>query len=292
MRTRPWHNLIALSALAFCLGCSKTDTAAETKPDKITVAASSYVPYDFASSILGEYANVIMIAPPTAHIHNFELSFKERADIEKADLFVYIGGQAEPWTEKLQKNKSVELSRFAENKTDGHIWLDFTNAEQMAEGLAAAIAKKYHYMKPVLLKNLLDFKNELNTLRRLYKKGLSRCAVRKIFHIGHNAFGLIATNYDLQFVAITGSGAEAEPRARDLAKIIKDIKLSGAKYIFTEDGANAKLADTVSKETGTEVLKLNTLEFITKEQFDKKISYREFKLENLKNLMKGLNCAQ
>ena len=57
-----------------------------------------------------------------------------------------------------------------------------------------------------------------------------------------------------------------------------------------EEQLNTALAQTISKETGAEILMLNTVENISKQEFSDGKTYQTLMLENLKNLAIGLNC--
>ena len=45
-----------------------------------------------------------------------------------------------------------------------------------------------------------------------------------------------------------------DPSQKDLTKIVKEIKSSGAKYILYEDNVSHKVTDTIRKETSAKPL--------------------------------------
>ena len=83
---------------------------------------------------------------------------------------------------------------------------------------------------------------------------------------------------------------DQEPSAQEIAILVKSIKESGAKYIFSEEQLNPALANTIAKETGAKVLMLNTIEGISKEDFEDGKNYQYLMYENLENLAIGLEC--
>ena len=83
---------------------------------------------------------------------------------------------------------------------------------------------------------------------------------------------------------------DQEPSAKEIALMVKAIKESGAKYIFSEEQLNPALANTIAKETGAKILMLNTVEEISKEDFDAGKTYQALMYENLENLKIGLDC--
>ncbi len=286
--------VLALTMLGF--GCSKAEhlppgAAAPQAAPALKVATSNYVVYSIAAQVLSGAAEVTMLVPPAAEAHHFEPSAQTIIDVQNAAFFFYISDTLEPWALKISSGRGIALANYAPNKTgDPHLWMDFDNTAAMGEAIASAVARQYPDLEGKLLKNVLNFQNEISMLKRLYADGLKVCQSRAIYHVGHLAFGYIAQNYNLQFKPLIGATFDAEPSARDLANMIKQIKAAGVKYIFTEDAVNTKLAATISAESGAQVLRLYTIEFITKDEFLQKPPYRKFMTENLQNLIKGLGC--
>ena len=130
----------------------------------------------------------------------------------------------------------------------------------------------------------------MESLKFLYSKIMSTCKNRTIYHIGHLAFGYIARDYNLKFEALFSADMDQEPSAKEIAELVKAIKENQVKYIFSEEQLNPALAHTIAEETGAEILMLNTIEGITKEEFAEGKTYQNLMLENLKNLAIGLDC--
>ncbi len=285
-------NTLLLTAAVLLAGCAKEQPGRPADKHALQVSASSYVPYTLATQILDGVADVSMIMQPAQEPHHFEPSPKAAAQAQKADFLFFTSSKLEPWAFKLNPLKAKSLSEAAQNinPKDPHIWMDFNNAAAMGEAIAAAIAAQDPSAEKALLKNTLNFQNEIEMLKCLYSQALQNCESRKIFHVGHLAFGYIADNYNLEFIPLSGATFEAEPSAKELAEMVKQIKDNNIKYIFTEDAVNSKLADTLAKETGAKILKLYTIEFVTKEEFNAKTSYRQFMAKNLQALTEGLGC--
>ena len=72
--------------------------------------------------------------------------------------------------------------------------------------------------------------------------------------------------------------------------MIKSIKENKVKYIFTEETLNPAISQAIARETGAQVLYLHTIEHVTKQEFEQKMTYRQLMLKNLDSLAKGLNC--
>jgi zinc transport system substrate-binding protein len=252
------------------------------------------VPYTIAKSVLKDTADITMLIPPGAEAHSFEPRPSNAVEIKEADFFFFTSGRMEPWAMELSDGKGIALAINLPNQTrDPHVWMDFNNILVMANNLAMYVARKHPGLEESMLKNISAFNREIQMLDRLYKKMLSACKNRDIYHVGHMAFGYIAANYNLNFKPLVGAASfHHEPTAKDMALMIKEIKDKKINYIFTEEALNSKLAKTISDETKAGVLNLYTIEHISKEQFEKGADYRQFMMMNLQNISKGLGCQQ
>ena len=69
----------------------------------------------------------------------------------------------------------------------------------------------------------------------------------------HDAFGYFAARYGIAFIAPVGVSTEAEPSARDIAKIIAQIKAEHIPAVFLERIGDPRLMRRISEETGARV---------------------------------------
>lgn len=284
----------ALAALTpvFLAGCAKERAPEQKNELSIKTAEADYVSYALAAQVLKDVAEIKMIIPPGSQPHGFEPLPQDIANIEKAEFLFYINDRLEPWAKKLGGEKAFPLERNLPeiDPKDPHVWMDFDNIQVMAENMAYYISAKYPDTEKQLLKNILNFNNEIAMLKRMYGQIFSACESKDIYHIGHLAFGYTARRYGLNFKPLSGVNSDAEPTPKDMAQMIKNIKQNGVKYIFTEETVNPAVAEQISKETGAQILHLYTIEHITKKDFEQKPTYRQLMIKNMQNLAKGLNC--
>jgi zinc/manganese transport system substrate-binding protein len=69
----------------------------------------------------------------------------------------------------------------------------------------------------------------------------------------HEAFDYYGDAYDVEFLAAQGVSGDAEPSARDIARLIQQIKKEKITAIFVENVSGARLLDRIAKETGAKV---------------------------------------
>ena len=66
----------------------------------------------------------------------------------------------------------------------------------------------------------------------------------------HDAFGYFGAAYGMAFIAPEGVSTEAEPSAKDVARIITQIKKQKIPAVFLENISDPRLMDQIARETG------------------------------------------
>jgi zinc/manganese transport system substrate-binding protein len=69
----------------------------------------------------------------------------------------------------------------------------------------------------------------------------------------HDAFGYFAQAYGVTFIAPVGLSTDAEPSAKDIAKIIGQMKAEQVKAIFFENRSSENLVNQLAAETHIEI---------------------------------------
>ena len=276
--------------------------AAQAKP---TVVASEYPIYDFVSVIAKDEVSLILLVPPNSDPHSFEPTPKDVANIGKADIFFYVSPEYEPWAQKFVKrakfsvsvsdkeheNHSHEDADESEERHDPHVWLDPAEVVEIIEVISENLKKILPAKADSFEKNANDLISQINNLDTEYKSKFDNCKHKKVFYTGHNAFVEFAKRYGLQIIPITQSfSSTSEPSAKQVAKIIDEIRKSGAKIVYYDahSSVSVSAAKTIAKETQTQELPLYTIHTTSKDDFAKNVHYIEYMKRNYENLAKGL----
>ncbi|MNV68166.1 Periplasmic zinc-binding protein TroA precursor [compost metagenome] len=69
----------------------------------------------------------------------------------------------------------------------------------------------------------------------------------------HDAFGYFAQAYGLRFIAVRGLSTESEPSARDLARLIGQVREERITALFVENISDPRLLQQLARETGAAV---------------------------------------
>ncbi|GLI38529.1 metal ABC transporter substrate-binding protein [Geobacter hydrogenophilus] len=299
-------------------GCRKTEELGTGRSGKLRVVATIFPVYDFARAVAGDKAEVTLLLPPGMEPHSFEPQPADIVRVSRADLFIYTNRYMEPWAGEIVKGAGggkltvVDASRGAKflkvgegedrdshgagghnhggEGMDPHLWLDFTNAQLMVDTIAAALAERDPTNRAVYLANAAAYRAKLADLDERYRKGLATCATRTILHGGHYAFGYLANRYGLRYLSAYAVSADAEPTPARLAKLVKQVRAEGLKYIFTEELLDPRTAETIARETGASILMLHGAHTVSKADLDKGTSFISLMEKNLANLREGLQC--
>ncbi len=262
---------------------------------KPQVVASGYVPYTLAKQIAGDLAQVSMLLPANAEPHSFEPTPGALIAVKNADLFVYVSDRIEPWAKDVlasagEQTAVVQAAQYAAASDDPHVWMDFDNTQKIARAIAFALIQKDPSNRAAYGANLKAFEKELAELKEAYQKGLVSCRSRQVVHVGHLAFGNLTKNYNLSLSALAGSSHDGENSVRRVAELIEFIKKNQIQTIFTEETLSPRLSAAVAEETGAQVLPLYTVEHVSKDDFDRGVTYGELMRRNLESLQRGLEC--
>lgn len=303
--------VLVIMTLLLLVGCSKdkiSNNNIKESNGKIKVSASTYPMYYIANEIGKNNIDLNILIPIGVDPHEYELSLKQTKEIENTDLLLYNGSGLENFGEKIEsnmkeKNKAViNASNYVElldiedsneeedhhhGNKDPHIWLDPTNVEKIAKEFKEELKKLDEKNSDTYEENYLELSSKLEDLDQKYKNELKNRESDTIL-VSHMAFGYLANRYGLEQIAVTGISPHAEPSPKSISRLIDLTEEKNINYIFFEVLSSPKSVEMVAKEANLEVLTLNPLGGISKEQFNFGVDYIDIMEDNLDNLKKAL----
>ena len=100
-------------------------------------------------------------------------------------------------------------------------------------------------------------------------------------------FRYFADEFGLKYAAaFSGCSEQTEASAKTISFLINKVKQDKVKKIYKIELSNGKIAETVSKDTGAEVLELHSAHNVTAEDFSKGVTYVDLMKRNLSALSK------
>ncbi|MCX8026830.1 MAG: zinc ABC transporter substrate-binding protein [Thermodesulfovibrionales bacterium] len=302
--------ILIIVLLTACFGCKKQE-ANDTK--KMRIITTLFPLYEFSKEIAGQNAIVELLLPAGSEPHSFEPKPMDIARLNNSDIFVYTGRFLEPWVDRLLKaidNKNlivIDASRGTtlltikqhshkhdnnphHSDVDPHIWLDIRNAMKMVDNIYEGIVQKEPLNQDFYKKNADRYKAILSDIDSNYEKTLSSCPKKTIISGGHHSFGYLAKRYNLHFYSAYGISPDSEPSPKTLATLSSIVKKEGLRYVVFEEMIMPRVANTIARETGAQVVLLRAGHNLEVDEFKKGKTFVSVLNDNLDVLKKVLQC--
>ncbi len=268
-------SLIAAYLLAFSVLVSGSLHAA----DKIKVIASFSIIGDLVRAVGGDRVEVAMLVGPNSNMHVFQPAPADAKRLFDAKLVVINGLGFEGWADRLVKASGYKGARIvatkglkalaaeddhahgkkagkgpAHGRYDPHAWQESANVKLYVANIRAALIAVDPAGKTDYEKAAAEYLAKLDALEAEIREayaGVPRAERRVI--TSHEAFRYYGDAYDIEFLAAQGVSGDAEPSARDVARLIRQIKQEGVKAIFVENITDVRLIERIAKETGASI---------------------------------------
>ncbi len=236
----------------------------------INVSATTSIIGDFVKVVGGNRVNVNLIVPVGSDTHTFQPTTAVIRGLSKSQILFANGANLEPWLPKLTTSapkvpvkiltEGLKLHPFTEEDstaaTDPHAWWDMKLAAGYVKNAQEALSKIDPAGKAIYAKNAAFYTKQLMALDQYAQKQFATLpSANKNIVTNHDALNYFALRYHLKVVGavISGLSTEREPTAKELANLVKVVKKSGTKVIFTENTVNARLAQTLASETRAKI---------------------------------------
>ncbi len=231
---------------------------------KVDVLASFSIIVDLVRQVGGERVAVRSIVAQSQDPHDFEPSPSDVRRVMKAQLIVINGLGFEPWADRFVRAANYRGERLVASRgvkalsergaIDPHAWQDVENVKLYVENIREALSKVDPSGASDYARNASAYGRELDALHQEIKAAFAAIpkAQRKVI-TSHDSFHYFGEAYDVAFLAPQGVSSSAEPSARDVAAIIRQIREQRIKAVFFENALPQQLARQIASETGVKV---------------------------------------
>lgn len=285
--------------------------------EKITVVASFYPLYEFASKIIGDRGEVSTLIPAGVEPHDWEPTAEDISRGRAADVLIINGAGFERWVNDLEARFVVNTSEGIEfnheegenevgaadehghegdntgevgNRINPHIWLDPTFAKHQANKIRDAMTRSDPANADYYNQNADRLIAELDSLDASIRTELGSCD-KLDFIAFHDAFVHFSERYGLRQHSIQGVSPEGEILPQTIQQIIELANGLDIHVIYSEDLIDSRLADTIANEIPDgKVLVLSPIEGVSEEEQAAGIGYIDKMKQNIVNLKEGLEC--
>jgi len=138
--------------------------------------------------------------------------------------------------------------------TDPHAWQSIANAKIYVANIREGLTKVDPAGKGAYEANAKAYAAKLDELEKEVKDAIGSIPPdqRRIITT-HDAFGYFGGAYGMEFISPEGVSTESEASARDVAKIIAQIKKQKIPAVFMENITNPRLMEQIAKESGAKI---------------------------------------
>jgi zinc/manganese transport system substrate-binding protein len=205
-----------------------------------------------------------MLVGPNSDVHVYSPTPADAKKIADAKLAIVNGLGLEGWLPRLLKSAGSKAAivtatqgiatRKLGSDADPHAWQSVANAGTYIANIRDALAAADPAGAEAYRANAAAYQVKLDALDREVRAAVAQIPQgrRKVIS-SHDAFGYLASSYGIEFIAPSGVSTESEASARDIARIITQIRSQKIPAVFLENISDPRLIGRISAETGARV---------------------------------------
>jgi zinc/manganese transport system substrate-binding protein len=238
-------------------------------PDRPRAVATFSILGDLVRNVGGERVELVSLVGPNGDVHVYAPTPGDVKTIAAANIVFVNGLGLEGWIDRLITASATRAPVVVasmgitprhgtrsrdHNVSDPHAWQSVANVKlyvsNIRQGLIAiAAAEKKNFDA-----NATAYLAKLDALDGEIKAAIAAIppARRKVITT-HSAFGYFGDAYGIEFIAPEGLSTEAEPSARDIAKLIEQIRRENVPALFLENVSDPRLLQRIAAETGARI---------------------------------------
>ena len=257
---------ILLSAFAFTLS-----TTAQAEESPLKVAATFSVLGDLIRQVAGDDAQVDVLTPVGAEVHEWELVPSNFMVLEQADVVFYNGYGLEQWIGQVNATarEGVPVVALAEQsgystqpiatgefagEIDPHMWMDPRAAAEYVRVIAETLAEA----RPAAAEDFQSRAESLGeSLHALHDELMHELAgipdEQRLLITSEAAFVYFADAFAFEHDGIWGTNAEQEGSPRQIMRIVDMIEAKQPAAIFWESTISDRHVRSVAGEAQVEI---------------------------------------
>lgn len=306
---------------AVCLTGCESNTA--NSSDKLSIVCTVFPEYDWTKQVLGSHLDdteLTILLDSGADLHNYQPTAEDMVTISNCDLFVYVGGESDEWVEDALKdatNKNMKTINLMETlgesakeeevkegmqaeehehdeeehedgeeepEYDEHVWLSLRNAATFCTAIADELSA-------IDAENAGDYKanadgyiTKLDELDKQFTELTSNSSVKTLIFGDRFPFRYLADDYGLDYyAAFVGCSAETEASFETIAFLAQKADELNADTIFTIDGSDGKIAQSIIDNTTSKnqkIQSLDSMQAVTAKKISEGADYLEIMKSN------------
>jgi zinc/manganese transport system substrate-binding protein len=248
-------------------GVAASPAAAE---GPLRVVASFSILGDMVREIGGDDIHLDVLIGPMREAHTFEPSPRDARVLGAAQVLVINGLGFESWLPRLlqasgfkgrevtashgvhpRQIKAGESAEAAPGTVDPHAWQDLANGVLYAQNIAQGLAQADPAHESAYLARADAYVRELRRADAQWRRQLAAIPDdRRVLATSHDAFGYLGDAYGIRILSLVGVSSQAEPSARAMADLLRQIRADHVRALFTEQGGNSRALQQLAQDAG------------------------------------------
>ncbi|PTM40772.1 metal ABC transporter substrate-binding protein [Bosea sp. 124] len=243
--------------------------------DKLPVVASFSILGDFVREVGGDRVSVTTLVGANGDAHVYSPTPADAKAMAAAKLIVVNGLKFEGWMTRLIKSSGARASIATatagisplkgdddhgkaghghDHDVDPHAWQSVSNAKVYVGNIRDALVKADPAGKDSYEAHAARYLAQLDAVDGEIRAAIAHIpADRRKAITSHDAFGYFVKAYGIAFIAPQGVSTEAEASAKDVARIIRQVKAEKVPAVFLENVTNPRLVEQIARESGAKV---------------------------------------
>ena len=222
---------------------------------------------DLVRSVGGERVAVDGILPPNADPHGYEPRPSDAASLSRADVVFRSGGDVDAWLDELIDAAGGDAKQVTlidavdtlpgdDDEADPHWWQDPRNAVRAVGAIRRALVEADPSGRATYDRRAAAYVRRLRRLDRAVRACIDRVPARQRKLVTtHDALAYFAHRYGIRVIGsvIPSLSTQAQPSAKDVDRLVSQIRDEGVEAIFPEAAVSQKLEQAISREAGARV---------------------------------------
>jgi zinc/manganese transport system substrate-binding protein len=260
----------ALLGLIAALTLQPGSALAQSPPVK--AVASFSILADLVQQVGGERVAVVALVGPNGDAHVFDPAPSDASRIAAAQIVFVNGLGLEGWIDRLIKASGTRAPTIVASKgvtpiesdeadphdhrrhDDPHAWQSVANTRLYVANIRDGLTRVDPDGRDLYAANAARYLTALEGLEGEVKAAIAKIPERNRRIITtHDAFGYFAKAYGMRFIAPLGVSTDSEASAKDVARIIRQIRAEKVPAVFLENVSDPRLMNRIAAESGARI---------------------------------------
>ena len=191
-----------------------------------------------------------------------------------------------------EKNEKEEKHNHDhdDDELDPHYWTSPKNAIKMVNTITNALVEKDPENAEFYKENAKNYIKQLEEVDKELHNVVDNAKIKKVVVADRFPFRYLFADLGLEYRALfSACSVESTASAGQIKKMVDYVKTNKIPVVYRIEMGKGEMAETVAKDSGAKVKLLHSIHTVTKDEFDKGVTYIDLMKQNIEALKEGLN---